>query len=139
MDSTTLLRMGFCEWKPFKLGVQRLAPENKGVYAFRAPESVGLIRGSSDLVYIGRAKSDRKGSRYHNIRHCLNEYLHPGHLQSTRVRIRDAALALGYQVSWMTANQPDELECQLLRAFYANHGQLPPENLRWPEECGPCS
>jgi hypothetical protein len=136
MDSTTLLRMGFCEWKPFKLGVQRLAPENKGVYAFRGPANIGLTRGSSDLVYVGRAMSDRRG-RYHNIRHCLNEYLHPGHSQGTRIRIRDAALAFGYEVSWMTANQPDQLECQLLRAFHKDHGQLPPENRSWPPECGP--
>jgi len=126
--------MGFREWKPFKLGVERVAPENKGVYAFRARENVGLIRGSSDLVYIGRAMSDRKGP-YHNLRHSLREYLHPGRSQGTKIRIHNAALAKGYEVSWMTANEPDQLECQLLRAFYTDHGQLPPENRAWPPGC----
>jgi len=135
VDSITLLSLGFSEWRPFKKGIQ-LAPENKGVYVFRSLTSLNLRIGSSDIVYIGRAMSDRKGA-YHNVKHSLNEYLHPGHSNQTKMRVGQKALAEGWQVTWMLNDSPDQMECHLLRRFYYEHGQLPPENKHWPPECGP--
>ena len=136
VDSNTLLSLGFCGWRPFQRGIEKLAPENKGVYVFRSVTSINLKIGSSDIAYIGRAMSDRKGA-YHNIRHSLNEYLHPGYSNQTKIRVGQKALAEGWQVSWVLADSPDRIECQLLRRFYSEHGQLPVENKRWPQGCGP--
>jgi hypothetical protein len=136
MDSNTLLQLGFCEWKPFKKGVEKLAPQNKGNYAFRSLVTLALKVGSSDMVYIGRAMGDRKGP-YHNIQHCLREYLHPGHSQATKKRIGQKALTEGWEVSWIPNDFPDQLECQLLQCFYHHHEQLPPENKNWPPGCDP--
>ncbi len=135
MDSTTLLNLGFCERKPFKNAIQT-APETKGVYAFRSLSSPNLRIGSSDIAYVGRAMSDRKGA-YHNIKYSLNEYLHPGYGNQTKKRVGEKALAEGWQVSWMLTDSPDQMECSLLRRFYHDHGQLPPENKRWPPRCSP--
>lgn len=135
MDSTTLLNLGFCEWRPFKKVIE-MAPGNKGVYVFRSLSLLNLRIGSSDITYIGRAMSDRKGA-YHNIKHSLKEYLHPGHGNRTKKRVGGKALAEGWQVSWMLTDSPDQMECDLLRRFYFDHGQLPAENKRWPSRCGP--
>ena len=131
MDSEALRKKGFCEWKPFQKGVERLAPENKGVYAFRGLARLSLALGSSDVMCIGRATSDRKGP-YHNLRRCLRQYLHPGHLQRTRLRVGGKALTQGWEISWMVTDSPEEVERHLLRCFRADHGQLPPENRAGP-------
>lgn len=139
MDSTTLLNLGFCEWEPFMKATVSAAPENKGVYAFRHSSPLDLTIGSSDITYIGRAMSDRKGP-YHNIRHSLNEYLHPGRGSTgnrTKQRVGGRALTEAWQVSWILTASPDQMECHLLRRFYYEHGQLPPENKRWPPGCWP--
>ena len=139
VDSTRLLKLGFHKWEAFEKTTIATAPENKGVYAFRGLSSLNLITGSSDITYIGRAMSDRKGA-YHNIRHSLREYLHPGRGSKgnkTKQRVGERAPAEGWQVSWMPTPSPDRMECHLLRQFYHDHGQLPPENKRWPPACGP--
>ena len=134
MNDKSLREMGFCEWKAFGLGVEKLAPERKGVYAFQGPGHVALKRGSSDIMYIGRASADRKGP-YHNLRHCLREYLHPGHDQKNKIRIGEKALAGRWYVAWVLADAPNCLEARLLRRFREEHDQLPPENRRMPKLC----
>ena len=139
MDSNTLIELGFHEWLRVKVGVEKQAPQSKGVYAFRAPVPVKSERGSSDIMYIGRAMSERAGS-YHNIRQSLREYLHPGHSrrpQRTKIRVGQKALEGGWEISWMLTDSPDKTECELLRRFYREHSQLPPENIRWPPGCKP--
>jgi hypothetical protein len=136
MDSNTLLKLGFYEWKPFAKATIEKAPESRGVYAFRSLKPLNLRTDSSDITYIGRAMSDKKGA-YHNIKHSLNEYLHPGHDNPTKKRVGEKALAEGWQVSWMLTDSPDHMECHLLRQFYHDYGQLPSENKRWPPECEP--
>ena len=116
----------------------KAAPEDRGVYAFRSSRTLSMMIGSSDIVYIGRATSDKKGA-YHNIRHSLNEYLHPGKSNSTKKRVGERALAEGWQVSWMLTASPDKMECDLFRRFYSEHGQLPVENRRWPPGCAPAT
>ena len=88
-------------------------------------------------MYIGRAMSDMRGTRHHNIRHSLNEYLHPGHSNGTKRRAGGKVLAEGWQVSWMLTDSLDQMECHLLRLFYGEHAQLPPENKHWPPGCSP--
>ena len=134
MDSLTLRELGFSDWHRFTNGVENLAPESKGVYAFRRPASIQLRRGLSDLTYLGRAMSDLRGS-YHNIRHSLREYLHPGHSQRTKIRVGHRALEEEWEVSWMFTDRPDNIECDLLRRFFRDHDQLPPENKSWPPNC----
>lgn len=138
MDSTTLLEIGFCEWRPFAQVTVKAAPEDRGVYAFRSSSTSGLMTGSSDIVYIGRAMSDKKGA-HHNIKHSLNEYLHPGRSNLTKKRVGDRALTQGWQVSWMLTASPDQMECHLLSRFYSDHGQLPAENKHWPPGCTPAT
>jgi len=135
VDGTALLSLGFCEWEPLRKAVE-LAPEKKGIYVFRSLTSLNLRMGSSDITYMGRAMSDRRGA-YHNIKHSLNEYLHPGYSNRTKKRVGQRALAEGWQVSWMLNDSPDRMECHLLRRFYYEHGQLPVENKRWPPGCVP--
>lgn len=136
MDSNMLLKLGFCEWKPFGKATIGKTPESKGVYAFRSSKPLDIRTGSSDITYVGRAMSDKKGA-YHNIKHSLNEYLHPGHDNPTKKRVGEKALAEEWQVSWMLTDSPAQVECHLLRQFYHDHGQLPPQNRRWPEGCMP--
>ncbi len=95
MDGNTLHSLGFYDLKTFQPGVQKLAPENKGCYAFCSLESMSLNIGSSDIMYIGRVMSDMKGA-YHNLRHSLNEYLHPGNRNRTKIRVGEKALTLGW-------------------------------------------
>lgn len=130
MDSNTFLSLGFCDWQPFQKGIEKLAPENKGVYAYRRLTSLNLKVGSSDIMYIGRAMGT-----FHHIKHCLNEYLHPGRSNRTKLRIRQRALDERWQVSWLLTDSPDQMECDLLRRFYNEHGQLPEENRAWPPGC----
>ena len=87
-------------------------------------------------MYVGRAMSDKKGP-YHNLRHALREYLHPGHSQRTKIRVGHRALEEGWEVSWMVTDLPDNTECELLRRFYREHHQLPQENKSWPPGCLP--
>lgn len=136
MDSNALLKLGFYEWKLFGKATIQKAPESKGVYAFRSSKRFNIRTGSSDITYVGRAMSDKKGA-HHNIKHSLNEYLHPGHSNVTKRRVGEKALAEGWQVSWMLTGSPDQMECYLLRKFYYEHGQLPSENKRWPPTCDP--
>ena len=135
MDGTTLLSLGFCEWRPFKKETIKIAPEHKGVYAFRSLTSLGLKVGSSDIMYIGRAKGE--GKKTYTIKRGLNQYLHPGHGNRTKIRVGQKAKDEGWEVSWMVTDSPDQMECHLLRQFYRDHGQKPPENRSWPEGCMP--
>jgi hypothetical protein len=134
MDSSELLQRGFAEWLPFRSETLRHVPERAGCYAFRSATAVSLKRGASDIQYFGRAMSDKPGP-HHNLRHCLREYLHPGHVQKTRLRVRARAVEGNWQISWLQTAAPDQVECDLLRAFFAAHGQLPPENKAWPQNC----
>jgi len=136
MDSQTLRALGFSEWHRFASGVESLAPESKGVYAFRSSALAELRKGASDIMYIGRAMSDLRGP-YHNIRHALREYLHPGRGQRTKLRVGHRAEEQEWEVSWMFAEHPDGAECELLRRFYREHNQLPQENRNWPPGCLP--
>lgn len=135
MDSEALRKIGFREWSPFQQGVEKMAPEVRGVYAFRSLTHVDLTVGSSDVMYFGRAMSCQKGP-HHNLRHSLREYLHPGRTQRTKLRVGRKALAQRWEVSWIATSSPDQVECQMLGRFYEEHGQLPPENKIWPPGCG---
>jgi len=134
MNSITLLNLGFCEWKSLENAIKS-APENKGVYAFRSSTSIPLTIGLSDIMYIGRAQSDSKGS--HTIKHSLREYKHPGHSQKTKIRVGQKALAERWQVSWMLADAPKQMECDLLQRFVCEHGEKPPENKSMPKQYSP--
>lgn len=138
MDGNTLLDIGFCEWKPFERVTVKAAPEDSGVYVSRSSRALSMMIGYSDIVYIGRATSDKKGA-HHNIRHSLNQYLHPGKSNLTKRRVGERALAEGWQVSWMLTTSPDSMECHLFGRFYGEHGQLPVENKRWPPGCTPAT
>lgn len=135
MDSSDLLKLGFAGWIPFSGGALWHIPERAGCYAFRSATVVSLKRGSSDIQYLGRAMSDNPGPR-HNLRHCLREYLHPGHDNKTRLRVRARAVKGNWQISWLQTAASDQVECDLLRRFFAAHRQLPPENRTWPKNCG---
>ena len=135
MDGDTLRTLGFDVWRPFRIGVEKEAPQSSGVYAFRSLTRLALVQGMSDIKYIGRAMSNQKGP-YHNIQHSIREYLHPVHLQATMIGLGCKGLAEGWEVSWMVMEvAADTKECELLRRFYNEHGQLPPENKRWPPGC----
>jgi hypothetical protein len=125
MDSSDLRKHGFGVWFPFRDEALPNVPESAGCYAFRSAAAVTLKRGSSDVQ--GRSASN-KPSPYHNLRHCLREYLHPGRDQKTRLRVRAQAVRGGWQVSWFRTTASDRVECDLLRRFFAAHSQLPPEN-----------
>jgi hypothetical protein len=136
MDSQSLTEAGFGNWLLFASGVEDQAPETSGGYAFRQSRPVKLLRGQSDIVYIGRAMSNLPGP-HHNLRHALREYLHPGRSQKTKIRIGRRAIQEAWEVSWKVSDSPDSLECELLRRFYHEHGQLPPDNRAWPPGCFP--
>jgi hypothetical protein len=127
MDSSTLLQLGFCDWKLFQEGVQRLAPPRKGVYSFRSSNYVSLKKGRSDIMYIGRANGV-----YHHIQQSIRQYLHSGWDNATKIRVGDKASQNRWEVSWKQDESAKDAERLLLERFYNEHGQLPPENKQRP-------
>lgn len=133
MNSRTLNDMGFHDWVRFTKGlVETYVPTSQGVYSFRSPKPVILLKGTSDIMYIGRAMGV-----VHNLRHALALYLKPGPSQRTKIRVGRKALEESWEVSWMENDSPASTECNLLRQFYSDHDQLPPQNKMWPENCYP--
>ncbi|MGA3406125.1 MAG: hypothetical protein ABSD49_10390 [Candidatus Bathyarchaeia archaeon] len=132
MNSATLNDLGFHSWRRFTVGVETHAPSTVGVYAFRSPTAIILVKDSSDIMYIGRAMGV-----VHNLRHALELYLRPGPSQRTKIRVGRKALEEAWEVSWMENDFPADAECKLLKRFHSDHGQLPPENKMWPENCYP--
>jgi hypothetical protein len=136
MDNASLSQIGFSPWRTFGPGVEREAPEKPGIYVFRSKRPIPLDRGESDIMYIGRAQSTRSGP-YHHLGHALREYLYPGRTQGTKQRVGRKAREQEWEVAWMEHESPDQAECSLLQQFHRDHGQLPPENKRWPPHCRP--
>ena len=126
MDSRSFLQTGFVQWRRFEEGVERTAPQVKGVYAFRDPNQ-SISGGTSDIVYIGRANGAQ-----HTLQHCLREYLHPGHLQRTKLRVKQSALEGLWEISWKETENAAELEGQLLRDFVRENGKRPRANRQTP-------
>jgi hypothetical protein len=140
MTSDDLAAHGFERWRPFsRAGEYTLlsaAPSAPGVYCMRSIRQnfVRKKRGS-DILYIGSA-ANRGG-----LRGRLRQYLHPGHRQPTNLRMLARCgdsdeFEIAFTVT-TTSDAAKRLEADLLRAFLADHGELPPENRSLPSRRGP--
>ncbi len=124
MDSQRLVAEGFGVWCSFRSEVFRQAPLEAGVYAIRRSSQIQLLKGESDIVYIGSAANAQ------GLQMRLRQYWHPGPTQYTNQRIREQALSIPLAVAWKVVPDPLVQEKDLLRRFEREHGQIPPLNRR---------
>jgi hypothetical protein len=132
MTSSELVAHGFERWFPFNPHVKDEllinTPRLPGVYVIRRNSLYERKRGSSDLTYVGAA-CNRQGL---NMR--LRQYFHPGPTQSTNKRILALiSAAAEFEIAFVPVATPARakaLEAGILEQYEAEHGALPPENLR---------
>jgi hypothetical protein len=131
MNAIDLTNRGFGIWASFARACERdlLAglPIAPGVYVILLPTEQPRRHGHSDIGYIGRAVNQN------GVRGRVRQYFHPGPTQSTNIAMRqrlsapDCALRLGF-ITTDTSATAKRLESDLLIAFEAEHGELPPFN-----------
>lgn len=80
----------------------------------------GRLRGDSDVLYIGSSES--------SLKQRLRFYLHPGPTQITNIRINAMLDLYNVEVTWMTTDQPQIKESELLQEYFYDHDELPPFN-----------
>lgn len=99
-------------------------PESKAVYAIFGDGEVRYPAGSSNIVHIGSATNNFGG-----LRMRIRQYLHPGHLQRTNLRILDFIIRHGHVgLAWMSIPDSEtalRLERTLLYDFRMEHGAEP--------------
>jgi len=85
MNSNDLGNRGFGTWQPFSLAAQqallRALPASFGVYSMRVSGPAPMLRGSSDLAYIGKATNQN------GVRGRIRQYFHPGWKQSANLEM----------------------------------------------------
>ena len=129
MDSYTLYKYGFKNW--YKLTDIRLGeitpPSEPGTYVLRLNRSFGRLRGQSDILYIGSTS---------NIYHRIIENYLEGRGGKTTQRIRYYIFDREYleliEISWVTTDNPKQLEEELLKKYEEEHHELPPWNRALP-------
>ena len=128
MDSNSISKYGFSQWGPFTLGNKKtllqLTPAEPGVYVVRHSNgSFGRLRGSSDILYIG--KSEARGG----MRQRIRGYFNPGPSQWTNQRIHSfLQRQVAMELRVMPTRNPRQLESQLIEQYVADHDELPPFN-----------
>lgn len=133
MTSSDLQADGFYTWLLFNRAsgsaVTEQAPRGKGVVVIRRKTLEQRRTGESDIIFVGVA------ANYSGVRQRLSEVLHPGHLQSTHLRLLAlVARSDEYQVGWTLTGSKDEAEAlkkRILEKFFHDHTELPRENKRW--------
>ena len=108
-------------------------PPKHGVYLIRATSPLHRVEGVSDVVYIGQAGGGPRGGQQ-GIGPGNGG---PGRLFNTRgpdkeVRERIEAIFSGkiftLECAFIEQGDPLEVEKRLLRAYFEDHGELPPAN-----------
>ena len=115
----------FSSWQNWNANAVSKAPSRPGVYAFRlAGSCFGRFKGESDLVYIGCAAKATIRSRLRTHLSDRSDSL------DIAIRIRKAG-AGQFEVAWKLVDSPQEaksIEAELLRRYYRDHCELPPDN-----------
>jgi len=115
----------FSGWHKWGREAVQEAPDRPGVYVFRlAGKSFGRFRGESNVVYIGCSADGTVRSR---LRIHLSDRADA--LDIAR-RLRDPKMG-EFQVAWKiltTSQGAKDEEARLLRRYYLDHLELPPDN-----------
>ncbi len=111
-------------WFPLNRTTQSTAPLLPGIYVMRINESFGRLRGSSDILYIGKTTS--------SIRQRLAGYLNPGSTQRTNIRINNMLERYPIEIAWFLTDNPSQLETTLLEQYFEEHDEQPPFNYQGP-------
>jgi len=95
-----------------------------GVYIIRTDKSFGRLKGSSDILYIG--KTNAKGG----FKTRMKQYFNPGPSQLTNIRIKNflSNNRVFMEISFLKNNDPESLERDLLKKYVEEHLELPPFN-----------
>lgn len=133
MTSSDLRTEGIVSWCRFtpdrQSEVLRKAPLDYGVIVVRKTTPESRLRGESDIIFVGTAANDK------GIRQRINEFFSPGPSQTTHHRVLALIQDSGeYEIGWCVLRTKVEaapLKRRLLERFFQEHGELPPQNLRW--------
>jgi hypothetical protein len=138
-------------WQPwqFKSGEfhalkKRRIPCRPGVYIIRAPKPLNRVRGSSDVVYVGQAGGGTRrgeqgiGSGNGNCGRLFNTR---GSDAMIRDRIEELFPGAQFllECAFIEKDDPKKIEAKLLRAYLADHCELPPSNHQNPEHIADAS
>lgn len=131
MNSDDLKKAGFCLWEPLNPQAKQLllckVPRSVGVFAIRRTQQFRRKRGFSDIFYVGR------GANRNGLQCRIGQCFSPGLDQATNRRIL-AAISQGeglYFISWVgtgTSTKASAIKRALLKEYFKEHGELPPEN-----------
>lgn len=132
MRSSELRQYGLTSWTLFNRAGEKallaLVPEHPGVYVLRCCRDYQLVKGSSDILYVGSATNAQ------GLKMRLRQYFHPGPSQRTNKRILAVVGECSdFEVAFVrTRSIPDAkmLEATILEVYERDHGELPPQNLR---------
>ena len=106
--------------------------KNRGVYRVRAKRSQRRLVGDSDIMYFGKATNAE------GLKRRLTQYFHPGHLQTTCLKIREQIELPpeGFEVAWTTCESEEakRLEARLVREFQSLHVPLSRKMRLWINE-----
>ncbi|HEO70545.1 MAG TPA: hypothetical protein ENN80_04730 [Candidatus Hydrogenedentes bacterium] len=122
-------RTYFEHWRNWETFEDRFDGVN-GVYAFRLKRAFGRLRGSSDILYIGKAEQDPARNKRPGIWHRLNNYRQPNSGSSARLRQVEACFGGRSKIeyAYRECENPAEAERALLDDYYARHMEMPPLN-----------
>lgn len=115
-------------WTNFTLknkeGILERSTLDIGVYIIRTDKSFGRLKGSSDILYIG--KTNTKGG----FKTRMKQYFNPGPSQLTNIRINNFLNNnhVFMEILFLKDNDPESLERDLLKKYMEEHLELPPFN-----------
>lgn len=127
MDSKSIAHYGFNQWYSFgletKQSVLRLAGSSPGVYVIQHKGNLGRLRGSADILYIGKTTGQN------GMKARINAYFNPGPTQLTNKRIHSfLQRQVPMEISFVVKQDPRQLESQLIQQYVTDHDELPPFN-----------
>jgi hypothetical protein len=127
MDSAKLEHFdkGFSSWHLFNKKTAQEAPLQHGVYVIRMHHGkcFGRLRSESDIVYVGKSEAQS------GIRERLISYFtKSGPTQWTDQRIHRLKEKYQWEIAWCQAQNPQDMERQLLKTYEEEHDELRPLN-----------
>jgi len=122
-----------CKYESGKFeSIKRCIPNKHGVYIFRAPYLLGRAKGSSDIIYIGRAGEKRNGKlTKQGIQERCFEAPRPELQTFIRRKIEELYPNKEFIFEYLITDQnenPEDIEQNLLRVYLQTFYELPPAN-----------